>query len=200
MMSRQQRHYAGEQIMNHKQERMYRLNTMAVVLAAMMFAMSGGNAWASPDMGDHHGMAMQGHDGMGRGGHGNYGMHPHNAAAHFLKMATLLELTDDQVAKLTKMRDDYIANNSTTEEQLKAANDDLPRLLYADEVDLKSVNALFDKIGKMESQLWRAFAQQLHDIKAMLTKEQKASLKEFHEMNHHGMGDMHGDMPMRGAM
>lgn len=186
--------------MNHNQDPLFRLSAMAVILAAIIFTMLEHNAWANPDMGDHQGMAMQGHDGMGRGGHGGYGMHPHNAAAHFLKMATMLELTDDQVAKLTKMRDDYITKNATTEEQLKAANDDLPRLLYADEVDLKAVNAQFEKIGKMESQLWRAFAQQLHDIKAMLTPEQKATLSDLHTMNHPGMGGMHGDMPMHNGM
>ena len=186
--------------MSHKQDPSYLMTAMAVLLAAMIFTMLTNNVWASPTMDGHQGMGMQGHGDMGMGGHGKYGMRPHNAAAHFLKMATLLELTDEQTAKLTRMRDDYIAKNATTEEQLKAAYSDLPRLLYADDVDMKAVDALFDKVGKMESQLWHAYAQQLHDIKALLTPQQKASLKDAYNMSHPGMGDMQGDMPMHNGM
>ena len=187
--------------MKHTQS-IYRFSTIAVVLAAMVLCLPAGSAWADPDMGGHHGMEMQGHGSMGgHGGYGHHGMRPHNAAAHFLKMADMLGLSDDQTAKLVKMRDDYIAKNATSEEQLAAAYGDLPRLLYADEIDLKKVDALLDKTGKLESQLWHAFAQQLHDIKAMLTPDQKAALNELHQMRHEGMGSMHhGDMPMHGDM
>ena len=53
----------------------------------------------------------------------------------------------------------------------------------------------------MDGQLWHAYAQQLHDIKAMLTTAQKQSLHNMWHDGHHGMhGDMpmpHGDMPMK---
>ena len=61
---------------------------------------------------------------------------------------------------------------------------------------MKAANALLDKVGKLESQLWRAFAQQLHDIKAMLTPEQRELLSGMWDDGPHGMGAMHGGMPM----
>ena len=128
--------------------------------------------------------------------HGGGGMRPHNVAAHFLKMDDMLNLTADQIKKLTGMRDEYIQKNAAAEDQLKAAYDDVRRTLWSDQVDMKAANALFDKVGKLESQLWRAFAQQLHDIKAMLTPEQRELLSGMWDDGPHGMGAMHGGMPM----
>ena len=197
-------------MMNFK-ERTQRMGAVAGLLAAaMLFTV--GSVRANPEMGgDHcisgdgygHGMGM----GMGMGGgmdHGMRGLQPHNAAEHFLKMAPSLKLTDEQTNQLIKLRDEYIEKNATAEAQLKAAYEDVGKLLFADDVDMKAVNALFEKIGKMDSQLWHAYAQQLHDIKAMLTVEQKQSLKSLWEDRHPWMGGMPENMPNmpmdRGAM
>jgi Spy/CpxP family protein refolding chaperone len=166
----------------------------------LMFSLGSAAARADGDMSCHPGMGMSEHGhGMGMGmsmwggmGHGMHGMQPHNAAEHFLKMGPSLNLTDTQITQLTKLRDEYIEKNATAEEQLKVAYEDLGRALYADSVDMKAVNALFEKIGKMDSQLWHAYAQQLHDIKAMLTAEQKQTL---HDMWHEGPHGMYGEMP-----
>lgn len=180
--------------------------------AVLVFTIGSSTAWADRELGCHSGMEMSGHGyghgmGMGMGGgmgHGMRGMQPHNAAEHFLKMGPALNLTDAQITQLTKLRDEYIEKNATTGEQLKVANEDLARALYGDSVDMNAVNALFEKIGKMDGQLWHAYAQQLHDIKAMLTAEQKKSLDAMWQDGHPGMhGDMpmhHGDMPMRRGM
>ena len=189
-----------------QRQSIYRTSFLAFILAVTVSSLAAGSAWAEGDKCERHGMGMQGHGYMGSG-HDRHGMRPHNAAAHFIQMADVLELKDDQVAKLVKMRDDYIAKNATTEEELKAAYSDLPRLLYADDIDMKAVDAQFSKIGKLEPQLWHAFAQQLHDIKAMLTPDQKAALSMLHQMGHQGMGghgemheDMHEEMPRHGQM
>ena len=190
-----------------------RIRRMAAItgLAATLLVFSAGSpaVWADSEMDCHSGMGMSGHGyghGMGmRGwGHGMRGMQPHNAAEHFLKMGPSLNLTDDQTKQLTKLRDEYIEKNATTADQLKVAYEDLSRALYADSVDMKAVDVLFEKIGKMDSQLWHAYAQQLHDIKAMLTAEQKQRLKDMWRDGRHGMhGDTpmhHGDMPMKKGM
>lgn len=179
-------------------------------LTATLFLLTAGasSAWADRGMSCHSGMGMGDHGhgmGMREGmGHGMHGMQPHNAAEHFLKMGTALNLTDDQIKRLTKLRDEYIQKNATAEAELKVTYEDLSRALYADSVDMNTVNTLFEKIGKMDSQLWHAYAQQLHDIKAMLTAEQKKSLHAMWHHDYHGMhGDMpmhHGDMPMRKGM
>lgn len=182
-------------MMNHK-GRIQRLVTATGLTATILLcALATSSAWAGRELGCQAGMSGHGHShGMGGGwGHGMRGMKPHNAAEHFLKMGQYLNLTDNQVAQLTKLRDAYIENYATTEEQLKVTNEDLGRALYGDSVDMNAVNALFEKIGKMDGQLWRGYAQQLHDIKTMLTAEQKQSLKTMWSDSHHGM---HGDMPM----
>ena len=192
--------------------RIHHIATVASLAASvLMFSVGSSNAWADSDMSCHSGMGM----GMGMGGHGmhsmdggmGYGMHgmqPHNAAEHFLKMGTALNLTDTQIKQLTKLRDEYIEKNATAEQQLKVAYEDLGRALYGDSVDMNTVNTLFEKIGKMDGQLWHAYAQQLHDIKAMLTAEQKQSLDAMWHHGSHGMrGDRpmhHGDMPMQKGM
>ena len=61
---------------------------------------------------------------------------------------------------------------------------------------MDAVSALFGKIGKMDSQLWRAYAQQLHDIKAMLTPEQKKALTGMWKEWHQDMEEMRDNMPM----
>jgi len=177
---------------------------LTATVLVLLFSMGASTAWAERGTDCHSGMGMGmgGHGlGMMAGGMGPHGMKPHNAAKHFLKMGPALNLTDSQIKQLTTFRDEYIDKNATAEQQLKAADADLGRALYGDSVDMKTVNALLDKIGTLDSQLWHAYTQQLHDIKAMLTTEQKQSLDA---MWHHGMrNDMpmhHGDMPMHKGM
>ena len=156
-------------------------------------------AWASPKMGAHHGMTMgihcDGSKGKGMMDHGKHRMRPHNAAIHFLKMDPMLHLSTEQTQQLIRMRDEYIQNNATAEDQLMAAYDDIGHMLHSDEIDMNATNALFEKTGKLEGQLWHAFTQQLHDIKAILTPEQKASLKAMHEKRGRPMGRMQGNIP-----
>lgn len=184
-----------------------RAGIIARALAAALMLSMGAVAAADQGTGGHHRMGGKDHCGMQKGGgwgHGGQGMRPHNAANHFLKMEDMLNLTAEQVKKLTKMRDEYIQKNAAAEDQLMAAYDDLRRVLWSDQVDMSAANALFDKVGKLESQLWRAFAQQLHDIKEMLAPEQRELLSGMWDDYPHGMGAMrggmpmgHGDMPMR---
>jgi Spy/CpxP family protein refolding chaperone len=176
---------------------------VSIVAAAALFLLGGAATWADAGKCGGHNTSMGGGGCMGMDqdtSFGKRGLRPHNAAEHYLTMHSFLNFTDAQVAQLLKLRDAYIDKNATAEEKLKAAYDDLSRTLYADGVDMKSVNALLDQIGKLESQLWRAYAQQLHDIRAMLTPEQKDSLTQRWENAHRDMGGMrggmHADMPM----
>ncbi|MEJ2652216.1 MAG: hypothetical protein P8173_10565, partial [Gammaproteobacteria bacterium] len=91
-------------------------------LTAALFLLTAGasSAWADRGMTCHSGMGMGEHGhGMGMWKGMGHGMHPHNAAEHFLKMGTTLNLTDDQIKQLTKLRDEYIQKNATAEEELK---------------------------------------------------------------------------------
>jgi hypothetical protein len=123
-----------------------------------------------------HGGRMGGH-GDGMKGHG-FG--PHNAAVHFIAMADTLGLDDGQITRLREMRDAWIEANSAKQARLKAAEADLKRLLAADDIQMKEVDAELALIGQIEGPLWRDFAVQLKDIKDLLSKDQKARLRERH--------------------
>lgn len=137
-----------------------------------------------PGMGMAHGaMGMEAHGmGMGMTGHGGMGheMRPHDAAAHFLLMADTLGLDDTQKDKLRKLRDDWIESNAANEARLTAAQADLGVMLAADTIDLKPVNAQLAIVGKIEGQLWQAFAAQLKAVKDLLTEDQRARLRDWH--------------------
>lgn len=165
--------------MSHRNRLVKHIARLTGIATAAMCLFFGSVASAAPDMGGHPHMHMEGHDHRGMMGHGVQNLRPHNAAEHFLQMANRLNLSNDQIKQLTKMRDDYIDKYALTEDQLKAAFDDLGRALFADDVDMKIVTPLLEKIGKLDAQLWPAFAQQLHDIKALLNSDQKKALKEM---------------------
>jgi Spy/CpxP family protein refolding chaperone len=134
---------------------------------------------------DHGGMGMQ--HGAKMGGGEGHGMRPHNAAVHFLQMADALGLDDAQKARLRKLRDEWIESNAANEARLKAAEADLKGMLSADTFDLKAVDTQLSMVGKVEGQLWHAFAAQLAEIKGMLTDDQRARLRQRHGMGP-GMG------------
>jgi len=171
-----------------------RTGAFAGLLAASMFFTMGSIAWADSEMGVHHDMDGYNH-GMGHGMVGGmHGMEPHNAAERFLQMSKSLKLTDNQIKRLTQLRDDYIDKNAKTEEQLNASHGDVARTLMGDDINVKESDNLIDKVGKMESQLWHSYVQQMHDIKAILTTEQKQALKDMWKKPHQRMGEMHEDM------
>ncbi|GMR00208.1 MAG: hypothetical protein BMS9Abin18_1046 [Zetaproteobacteria bacterium] len=129
------------------------------------------------------------HMGMSHHGHHGHMFKPHNAAVHFLGMAKPLQLTGKQISHLVTLRDTWIEKNSMNEARLAAAHADLQRLIMAGPIDLKAVDRTLAQIGPLESGLWHAFARQLHDIKSMLSVEQKQQLAKMHrKMSRHGMG------------
>ena len=172
-----------------QQNRILTFMLAGAVCAALALAPT---AFAQPGMGGHGGMSKHGGMGMGMGMHGGMGKHgmkgkgghrfgPHNAAVHFLKMGEMLGLDDGQVVRLQKLRDQWIDAHSADKAHLKAAQADLKRLLFADDIVMSKVEEQFVIIGQIEGRLWRAFAQQLSDIKVMLSKKQKATLRTHHK-------------------
>ena len=169
-------------MMNHFHSNPFRLAGV-LLLSTLLFAPA---AFAQhgpdhPGMGNMPGM----HDGMhasgGKGMH-DKGRHmaPHNAAAHFLQMADMLNLTDGQIASLRTLRDDWVTRHSVHEAQLAAAQSDLKSALHAPTVDKAGAEKALVTIGALEGQLWRAFVDQLAEIKGMLDKNQRARLGEMH--------------------
>src|SRR3569832_122901 len=105
----------------------------AGVLTAVIFCSTlVSSASADPEMAGHNGTGnLDSGQEMRHGkGHDMHALRPHNAAEHFLKMAGPLKLTDGQIKQLTQLRDDYIQKNAASEDQLKAAFNDLGSALF----------------------------------------------------------------------
>ena len=153
------------------------LGALPLTATAQMAHHSGKQAAMGGKMGG--GSMMGGHG--GKGGKMGHGFEPHNAAVHFLKMDTMLDLDAGQIERLQTLRDAFISANAGDKARLKAAESDLKRLLHADTIDMDKVEQKLQAIGKLEGKLWRAFATQLREIKAQLTDDQKARMRTHHQ-------------------
>ncbi|MBI5135729.1 MAG: periplasmic heavy metal sensor [Nitrospirae bacterium] len=141
----------------------------------MMGGMDPGMMGAGGMMGMMGTGGMAGMHGDMSGGKG-HDMGPHNAASHFLQMADKLNLDDAQIAQLKTLRDAYITAHATDTERLKAARADLATALHADVIDTDAVNRILKEVDTLEDKLWPAFVNQLRDIKALLTADQRQRL------------------------
>ncbi len=133
--------------------------------------------------GEAHGSGHGGSHGMGHKG-GGKSMQPHNAAVHFLQMSQMLDLDSHQQMKIRQIRDTYNDRNAADEARLSAATADLKSLIHADPMDMEIIDQVLTRKASLEGRLWRAFVSQLHDIKAILTDDQKARLRAKHMRKH----------------
>lgn len=100
-----------------------------------------------------------------------------NAAQNYLSMSKILELTTEQITKLMALRDNFDKENALAIAQQKSTKKDLVRLIYSENIDLKEIDGLLAKIGKLEGKIWHDFVRQMKDIQTILTKEQKDKVK-----------------------
>ncbi len=175
----------------HRRDWQTRLHPLPRLLlgAGLALGLAGAALAAPPGGMGGHGKGMHGatgHHGGYRGGH--HGLRPHNAAAHFLRMANRLGLDKGQVQRLRELRDRYIEEHAVTEARLRAAQQDLQALLRADTIDKDKAGELLGRIGQLEGQLWQAFIDQLATIKELLTPEQRQRLRMMHRRMGHGTG------------
>lgn len=100
-----------------------------------------------------------------------------NAAGNYLSMSKVLELTSEQTNKLVALRDNFDKENALAIVQQKSAKQDLVRLIYSENIDLKEIDTVLAKIGKLEGKIWHDFVRQMKDIQTILTNEQKDKIK-----------------------
>jgi len=174
-----------EQHRNHRTPCLSRPLPRLLLGAFLAVALAGGTL-AAPAAG----MGKHGMTGARHGGH--HSLRPHNAAAHFLKMARRLGLDEKQLQRLRELRDRYIEEHAATEARLRAARQDLQALLRAETLDKAKAGELLGRIGQLERELWQAFIDQLAAIKELLTPEQRQRLRMMHHRMGPGVG---GGMP-----
>jgi Spy/CpxP family protein refolding chaperone len=90
-----------------------------------------------------------------------------------------LELSPSQIETLEKLRNDFQRQAIRLDADLKVAEMDLAQLLRADAADMEQVESKVREIEKFKGDLRIARLRAIEAGKSVLTKEQRAKLKEL---------------------
>jgi Spy/CpxP family protein refolding chaperone len=130
-----------------------------------------------------HGPGMMGGEGM-MYGPGMMGMGP----------VWMLNLTDEQRAKISKLQDELRKKQWATMGQIMDEREKLFELYSDDSPDAKKVGAVYGKIFDLRRQMIEATIDTQNRMQALLTKEQRAQLDQWR----HGWGPGPGGPGMMG--
>ncbi len=95
-----------------------------------------------------------------------------------------LNLTEEQQNKIQQLRRDFQVSSATTREELRFAQQDLRKEMSNDPIDRAQIDALLTQIAEAKQKLSEGAAQNLLEIKGILTEEQRQQI-----------ADMPGQMP-----
>jgi len=149
-----------------------------------MGMMGGYGGYGSGMMGGMMGMMMGGGMGMGPGMMGGYG-------GGMMGMGPLymLNLTDDQRAKINKITDDERTKHWATMGKIMEEQNKLRDLLQVDTPDAKKVGAAYGAIAQLQRQMVETHVQARNQAEQLLTKEQREQLRNWQRgMGGRGMG------------
>lgn len=158
------------------------------VIAAGLLAGAPAALTAQPDMGammdDSPGafpgpMGMMAGHGYGRGQHMMGGGMGHGMMGAGMGAFGMLDLSDEQRAKINKIFDAERKQHWTVGGKMLDERIKLRDLLYADEPDPKKVGAVYGEISKLRQQMIEAHVQAANQARAVLTAEQRDQLKQW---------------------
>lgn len=92
-----------------------------------------------------------------------------------------LNLTQEQQDKIQQLRRDFQLNSATTREKLRFAQQDLRKEMGKDQMDRAKIDALLTQIAGAKQKLSEGAVQNLLDIKAILTEEQRQQVADMQE-------------------
>jgi len=144
---------------------------MGMMGGGMMDMMMGG--------GPGGGMGMMGMGGGGMG-MGMMGMGP----------VSMLDLSDEQRDKIEKISDDTRRKNWDTYGKIMDEQVRLRDLTSGDTVDAKKAGAVYGSLSKLQQQVFEAHIEAHNRVQAVLTKEQKEQLRQWHRGGMGGRGMM----------
>ncbi len=171
---------------------------VALAVAGISYAHSGpeygkaGRGWGRHMMGGHMMGRMRGH--MMRGMHSRFGR---GGARPMISLALRfqedIKLTQDQIRKLTGLRDDYIRRSIGERAAIRTMRFDLRKALEADKVDLAASEKQIRTIAAKRADRRIDRLRTIEKGKSVLTKEQLTTLGGLIRQRHSGwMG--HGMM------
>ncbi len=99
----------------------------------------------------------------------------------------LLDLTDEQRQRITKIQDDVRKKHWEVMGKIMEEHNKLRDLYQADELDAKKIGAVYDGIAKLRRQMVETHVQAINQARAALTKKQREQLKQW---RHGGRGMM----------
>ena len=142
-----------------------------IILAVLLAVMFAGFAVCEDQEGSEGRGRMRGRRRGSKGGHNKINM--------ILRLGEKLELTEEQIAKLEKLRDDYQPDLETSRAKIKEAHEALREAVEAgDEEGVKAAaKAIGDAIG--EQALLRISLK--NEVDLVLTPEQKEKLEAIKE-------------------
>lgn len=110
------------------------------------------------------------------------------------RLARALGLTDEQRAKMREAHERQMRRSIAERADLKIAKLDLRKLVRADHPDQHAIEAQVDKIAGMRAELQKQRLATMIEIRAMLTADQRARLREMRDVRSGGMRErMRGD-------
>mgnify|MGYP001567232491 CR=1 FL=1 len=181
------------------------------VFSAALIAMAV-PAWADDTndmMGGGYGYGMgpgmmgggNGHMGMMGGG---YGMGSGMGMMGMMGGGALgmLDLSDEQRTKIEKIHDEERKQHLAIMGKMLDVQSKMRELYAADEPDPKKVGVVYGEMAKLQQQMLETHVQASNQMKALLTKEQREQLKQWHRGGwgpRGSMGDRRG-MPGFGNM
>ncbi|WP_303722095.1 Spy/CpxP family protein refolding chaperone [Malonomonas rubra] len=150
--------------------------------------LTGSLAFAGP-----YGFGGCGGDGSGRGtGPMNYEQHEDRMDHRLEMMTTVLDLTDDQQAKVEALFNQQWQNHQQQREQMQAARDAMREARFADTFDEADFRAKSAKQAELKTEMMVDRAKLQQQLYAILTPEQQAKAKTLgglmggHENGRHG--------------
>jgi Spy/CpxP family protein refolding chaperone len=88
-------------------------------------------------------------------------------------MVDMLDLTEDQSAKIEKIRLDALKKTTELQNQIREKRAKLISLQTADNADMKAIDKLIDEIAALRTQIQKVNAKKHQDIRNLLTADQK---------------------------
>ena len=119
-----------------------------------------------------------------RGGPGGHG-----AGFGGLKMLMQLDLTDAQKAQIREMLPAYRTEKQTRQNALRAMRQKMQGLVAAERYDEDEVRQAFREMAPLMEDMAVLRVQFMHDVKAVLTPEQIARVKEKHTNRENRRGE-----------
>lgn len=108
-----------------------------------------------------------------------------------MEMAAKLELTDDQKAKMEKMRGDFQMLQIDQQAKVRKAQLQLRQLMRDEKSSPAAVEAQIDQVAKVRAEGAKMRYRHHAEMQSILTEKQKQMMKE---MKAQGPGRMHGEI------